>query len=253
MLFHSTIFGPVHSRRLGVSLGINLLPDNGKICSFDCVYCECGLNADGMNDRVVPSREKVAHDLEQFISEYTAASKPQIDSITFAGNGEPTLHKQFAEIIDDTIEIRNRLAPYAKISVLSNAWQIENKKVFDALFKVDNNILKLDSAIPESIMAINRPVNPKVDIERLIDDLSKFKHNCIIQTLFLRGETCDNTTETEISAWLKALQRIEPREVQIYSLNRKAPYESLQHVSKEELDAIAARVQQLGFKTHVTE
>lgn len=253
MLFHSTIFGPVHSRRLGISLGINLLPDNGKICSFDCVYCECGLNADGRNDRAVPSREKVSHDLEEFIIKYKNENNPPIDSITFAGNGEPTLHKQFAEIIDDTLEIRDRLLPSAKVSVLSNAWQLRNKKVFDALFKVDNNILKLDSAIASSISAINRPVNPDFNIEQLIEHLAMFKHNCIIQTLFLRGETCDNTTEQEISAWIEALKRIEPKEVQIYSLNRKTPYDTLRHVGIDELNAIAARVNAAGFKTHVTE
>ena len=253
MLFHSTIFGPVHSRRLGVSLGVNLLPDNGKICSFDCVYCECGLNADGRDDRVVPAREKVAGDLEEFLAGYIASGKPAIDSITFAGNGEPTLHKQFAEIIDDTIAIRDRIVPAAKVSVLSNAWQLKNKSVFNALSKVDNNILKLDSAIPASITAINRPMNPNFDIDDLINHLAMFKHNCIIQTLFLRGETCDNTTEEEINAWLDALKKISPKEVQIYSLNRKTPYDTLRHVGIDELNAIAARVQALGLRTHVTE
>lgn len=252
MLFHSTIFGPVRSRRLGVSLGVNLLPDFGKICSFDCVYCECGLNADGTADRHMPSREKVAADLRSYLTRHNEEGGEPIDSITFAGNGEPTLHKDFALIIEDTKALRDELAPGAAISVLSNAWQIGNAEVAAALRSVDNNILKLDSALPASIGAINRPVNPKFDIDTLINRLAGFGGQCIIQTLFLRGISCDNTTEEELTAWLAALDRIRPREVQIYSLDRKTPYDSLRHVSLDELNSIAARVRELGLKTHVT-
>lgn len=248
MLFHSTIFGPIHSRRLGTSLGVNLEPDNGKICSFDCVYCEAGLNKDGRDDKVIPTRQKVRDDLEEF---FRGNSEP-IDSITFAGNGEPTLHPEFAEIIDDTIRLRNRYAPQTQISVLTNAWQIKNPKVAMALRKVDNNILKLDSAIKSSVLAINRPNNPDFDLDAHIRDLAMFSGNCIIQTLFLTGNTVDNTTDAEVSALLKAYAVIQPKSVQIYSLDRKTPFDTLRPVTREFLDGVAAKIRKLGIGVSVT-
>lgn len=256
MLFNTTIFGPIHSRRLGTSLGVNLEPDNGKICSFDCIYCECGLNVDGRNDRNIPTLEEVSQALENKLVEYNSdASNPPIDTITFAGNGEPTLHPQFAAIIDMTLAMRDRYAPKAKVSVLTNAWQISRQSVAEALMKVDNNILKLDSAIASTVSLIDRPVNPHFDLDRHIDELARFRHNGIIQTMFLRGEVdgvvIDNTTEAEVSAWLSALRRIEPRMVQVYSIDRKTPYDTLVAVPKDELEAIAARVRAAGFDVYV--
>lgn len=251
MLFHSTIFGPIHSRRLGVSLGVNLEPDNGKICSFDCVYCECGLNEDGREDTKIPTRAEVKKALENKLVTYIKGNEPTIDNITFAGNGEPTMHPDFNGIIDDTIELRNRYTPETKISVLSNAWHLSRKEVFIALRKVDNNILKLDSAITETVLKINRPVNPNFNLQEHIDNLSKFNGNCTIQTLFLRGNTCDNTTPEEIKAWLDALKIIQPKMVQIYSLDRKTPYDTLQAVPLSELKSIEVKVRKLGLNTLV--
>lgn len=248
MLFHSTIFGPIRSRRLGNSLGINLAPNNGKICSFDCVYCECGLNKDGREDRTIPTRANVKEALEDFLKN----TNDVIDSITFAGNGEPTVHPEFDSIIDDTIMLRNRYMPKAQISVLTNAWQITNPKVVRALKRVDNNIMKLDSAIPESVTAINRPVNPEFDLSAHIKDLSQFCGTCIIQTLFLTGDTVDNTTDAEVAALLKAYAQIQPRMVQIYSLDRKTPFSTLHPASAEFLNEVASKIKKLGISVLVT-
>jgi len=248
MLFHSTIFGPIHSRRLGTSLGVNLEPDNGKICSFDCLYCEAGLNKDGRDDTKIPSREKVRADLEEFFKTNTE----QIDSITFAGNGEPTLHPHFYEIITDTIKLRNSYMPQSQISVLTNGWQISNPKVAKALKMVDNNILKLDSAIASTVLAINRPNTPHFNLDDHIKAMAEFAGSCVIQTLFLKGDTVDNTTDAEVSALLKAYSTIQPRSIQIYSLDRKTPFDTLKPVTLEFLNGVAAKIKNLGIGVTVT-
>ena len=252
MLFNTVIFGPIKSRRLGVSLGINLLPQNGKICSFDCIYCECGLNADGREDTQLPTREQVRIALEEKLMAYKQADGEPIDTFTFAGNGEPTLHPAFKEIVLDTQKLRNRYYPDAKISVLTNAWQLDKPAVLDGLRQVDNAILKLDSAIPDTLLKMNRPVLSDFSMETLIEQLASFRGECIVQTMFLRGAGVDNTTPTEIEAWLKALKRIQPSLVQLYSINRKVPIDGIEHVSEEELKQIAAQVKKIGLKTLVT-
>ena len=252
MLFNEIIFGPVKSRRLGASLGVNLLPANGKLCSFDCVYCECGFNFVNKKAKI-PIRNDVKEQLERKIKEM-AANNETLDTITFAGNGEPTMHKDFAKIIDDTIEIRNIFFPKAKISVLSNSTFCGKKDVFDALNRIDNNILKLDSGIEETIRVINRP-NSKFSLKKLVEDLQKFNGNLIIQTLFFSGEfegkTFDNTTEKEVTEWLNLLKIIRPKEVMLYSLDRPTPAKNLQKANLETLQKIAALVEKNGIKTKV--
>ena len=206
------------------------------------------MNADGRDDRVIPSRSQVRTDLEEFLKN----TREEIDSITFAGNGEPTVHPEFEEIVNDTIMLRNRYVPSAKISVLTNAWQVSNAKVARALKKVDNNILKLDSAIASSVSAINRPVNSEFDMDAHIRNLSQFCGTCIIQTLFLTGETVNNTTDAEVSALLRAYAVIQPRLVQIYSLDRKTPFATLHPVTEEFLNEVAAKIKKLGFSVLVT-
>jgi wyosine [tRNA(Phe)-imidazoG37] synthetase (radical SAM superfamily) len=252
MLFNTIIFGPIKSRRLGISLGINLLPQNGKICSFDCIYCECGLNKDGREDTQMPTRQQVKENLEATLKAYKQADGEPIDTFTFAGNGEPTLHPHFAEIVLDVQKLRNSYYPDAKISVLTNAWQLDKPAVLDGLRLVDNAILKLDSAVPQTLLAMNRPVSPTFSMENLVEQLASFQGRCIIQTMFLRGAGVDNTTQEEVNAWLQALKVIQPSLVQIYSINRKVPIEGLEHVSEEELKAIAAEVKKIGLKTLVT-
>ena len=156
VIYPSPIFGPVHSRRLGVSLGINLLPEDGKVCSFDCIYCECGFNKDRRPTKTLPSRHEVFEALESRLKDMKA-NGPKPDVLTFAGNGEPTMHPEFPEIIDDVRMLRDRYFPEAKISVLSNATQILKPRVFEALKKVDNNILKLDTVNPDYIQEVDRP------------------------------------------------------------------------------------------------
>lgn len=254
ILFREIIYGPVHSRRLGVSLGVNLLPLNGKLCSFNCIYCECGWNEDNRVDRPrFNSREDVHDTLKAKLQEMRKEGTLP-DVITFAGNGEPTLHPEFEGIIDDTIALRDEFAPNAKISVLSNATQLHREEVCRALAKVNNNILKLDSAINDTAKAIDLP-RGEYDTERIIEQMQRFKGQMTLQTMFLRGnhagEIIDNTTELEIEAWLTAVRRISPRDVMVYSIDRATPCQELEKISREELESIAERVRALGFTCSV--
>lgn len=255
ILFHSTIFGPIHSRRLGVSLGINLSPNDGKICSFDCLYCEAGYNSQGQGSTGMPKREGVRQQLSKKLKEMNA-NKMSLDVITFSGNGEPTLHPQFHEIIDDTLEIRDIYYPSAKVSVLSNATQLDNPNVRNALLKVDNNILKLDSAINKTLHLIDQPRTPIFTAEKLIERLSYFGKNCILQTMMLRGihngQRIDNTTDTEIDALINAYVRIKPSEVMLYSIDRQTPEEQLVKIEKDELESIASKIRQHGINVIVS-
>jgi wyosine [tRNA(Phe)-imidazoG37] synthetase (radical SAM superfamily) len=255
-LFDEIIFGPVKSRRLGVSLGINLLPTKRKFCNFNCIYCECGWTEDiEKASNQLPHRKEVYDALEHTLSEMKAKGQFP-DVITYAGNGEPTLHPEFPGIIDDSITLRDKYFPEAKIAVLSNATTIENPIIKAALLKVDKNILKLDSAIDSTLQIHNNP-KVKIKAETLIDNLAGFNGKVIIQTLFLRGVhnnlVVDNTTPAEISEWLSAIERIKPSEVMIYTISRDTPEGSqLKKVPVRELLEIAARVESLGIKTQVS-
>lgn len=245
VLFHSTIFGPIRSRRLGVSLGVNLTPDDGKICSFDCLYCEAGFNAQGQGTTGFPSREQVARQLESRLKNMSEAGEP-LDVITFSGNGEPTLHPDFSGVIDDTLRIRDKYYPSAKVSVLSNSTRLDRSSVEDALRKVDNNILKLDSAVTATMKVIDRPNSPAFTSEKAIADIAKFHGQCIVQTMFLRGEydgvKIDNTTSAEVDALIEAYKAIAPREIMIYSIDRKTPAETLEKIDRQELERIGERI-----------
>lgn len=246
VLFHSTIFGPIHSRRLGVSLGVNLMPDDGKVCSFDCLYCEAGFNAQGAGTTGLPLRQQVRAQLETKLREMHAKRDP-LDVITFSGNGEPTLHPDFPHIIEDTLALRDKFYPNAKVSVLTNSTMIFKPEVADALKKADNNILKLDSAVEKTMRLIDRPNSPGFTVDRVVEALRQFKGTGIIQTMILRGthdgQPIDNTTDEEIEALIAAYKRIQPREIMIYSLDRSTPEEKLVKVEKEELTAIGNRIQ----------
>jgi wyosine [tRNA(Phe)-imidazoG37] synthetase (radical SAM superfamily) len=253
-LFDSIIFGPVWSRRLGESLGINLLPANRKICSFNCIYCECGLTPSGVALSEFPPRHLVKELLKSRLDEMKK-SGDYLDSITFAGNGEPTLHPEFPEIIEDTLGIRDLHYPETKITVLSNATMAGNKLIFESLLKADLNVLKLDSAIEETLVKINCP-RGKFNLADLIHSLKQFHGKLIIQTLFLRGRydgiVVDNSTESEVVAWLNVLAELKPESVMIYSIARDTPIAGLERVALDELTAIADRVEKLGIPIQVT-
>ena len=249
ILFPAPIFGPVHSRRLGVSLGVNLMPADGKLCSFDCVYCECGFNKPSHSGSKRPSRVQVKTDLEKQLQKMVEEGRLP-DVITFAGNGEPTLHPDFAGIIDDTIALRDRYCPQAKVSVLSNATMAFKPDVRDALLKVDNNILKLDTVDPDFIQLVDRPVG-KFDVNKIIDDLAAFHGKVIVQTMFLKGKyqgrDVDNTGDYYVTPWLKALEKIKPEAVMVYTIDRETPAHELLKATPDELDAIVARIKALGI------
>lgn len=250
VIYPSPIFGPVHSRRLGISLGINLMPADGKVCTFDCIYCECGFNADHRPRLKRPTREEVAAALEQKLNEMQADGQLP-DVLTFAGNGEPTAHPQFAGIIDDTIRLRNRYCPEAKVSVLSNATMAMRPDVHAALERVDNNILKLDTISKEYIDKVNRPTYPTYDVQEIIETIRSFNGNAIVQTMFMRGtmdgKSVDNTGEEYVGPWLEAIKHIRPKQVMIYTIDRETPDHDLLKASPDVLNAIRDRVMAAGI------
>lgn len=255
VLFHSTVFGPIHSRRLGISLGINLSPDDGKVCSFDCIYCEAGYNRQGAGSTGLPTRQKVADDLRRKLSQMRQEGMG-LDVITFSGNGEPTLNPDFPGIVDDVLALRDEFYPEAKVSVLTNSTRIFTPAVAEALKKVDNNILKLDSAIEPTMRLIDAPNEKNFTVERVIDSLKQFAGTGIIQTMMLRGEhdgvKVDNTTDAEVSALIDAYKAIRPREVMLYSLDRSTPEEKLVKVERPELERIADRIREAGIEVQVS-
>ena len=249
IIYPSPIFGPVHSRRLGISLGINLLPADGKVCSFDCIYCECGFNEDRRPSLPLPTREEVAEKLEQKLQ--AMVEEQQLpDVLTFAGNGEPTCHPHFAEIIADTIRLRNQYCPKAKVSVLSNSTMIHRQAVHDALMLVDNNILKLDTIDPIYINKVDHP-NGTYDVNTIIERMKAFNGHLIIQTMFMRGEcngeSVDNTGEAYVAPWLEAVKDIKPQQVMIYTIDRETPTQGLLKATHEQLDQIRDRVIAAGI------
>lgn len=251
VIYPSPIFGPIKSRRLGVSLGINLLPGDGKVCTFDCIYCECGFNAERRPKSKLPTRQEVAEALETKLQQMQAEGMVP-DVLTFAGNGEPTAHPDFALIIDDTIRLRNRYCPTAKVSVLTNATRINRKDVFEALKRIDNNIVKLDTVDASYIARIDRPVG-YYDVDELIDYMKAFEGHCVVQTMFMKGidaegVSVDNTTPQYVNPWIEAIVNIAPREVMIYTIDRETPSQGLLKASREELDSIVTRLTARGIK-----
>ncbi len=254
ILFDDIIFGPIVSRRLGVSLGVNLLPTNGKICNFDCIYCECGwTDMVGKKLRFNP-KEEVIKLLEEVLKGRNERGEP-LDVITYAGNGEPTMHPDFEEIIDKSIELRDKYFPNVKIAVLSNATLLEREGVRRALERVDRAILKIDSAIDSTIRLIDNPQG-RYSLERVVEMMKQFESEIIIQTMFLRGEykgeVVDNTTEREVNALISLLKDINPSLVMIYSIDRDTPLDSLEKVSSEEMEAIGKQMEESGIKVSVT-
>ena len=249
VIYPSPIFGPIHSRRLGISLGINLMPADGKVCSFDCIYCECGFNSDHRPTLPRPTRQEVAQKLEATLQQMQADGQLP-DVLTFAGNGEPTCHPHFAEIIDDTIRLRDQYCPRAKVCVLSKSTKIHRPQVHDALMRVDDNILKLDTIDPIYINKVDRPTG-SYDVQQLIEHMKAFNGHLIIQTMFMRGEyrgeSVDNTGEEFVGPWLDVVKALRPQQVMVYTIDRETPAQGLLKATREQLDAIRDRVIQAGI------
>jgi wyosine [tRNA(Phe)-imidazoG37] synthetase (radical SAM superfamily) len=253
-LFHETVFGPVMSRRLGVSLGVNLLPNDYKYCTFNCIYCECGWTFNKpAGNKGLPGRDEVRSLLEKKLIDMQDDGQAP-DAITFAGNGEPTIHPEFPQIIDDTINLRNKYFPETNITVLSNASMLHREDVFNALLKVDNNIQKLDAGTEEVFQLINKPAG-KLNLNTIVEQLQRFNGKLIVQTLFLNGNheghSIDNTADEEVASWIGLLNKIDPEYVMIYSVDRGTPEENIEKISFEALNHIAVKVNEAGIKTKV--
>ena len=245
MIREETVFGPIRSRRLGDSLGINLLPEKGKICSFDCIYCECGWNKDGRNDTRLPSAEKVRNDLETKLKQ-CQANQINIDSITFSGDGEPTLNPEFPQIIDDTIRLRDQYYPNSKITVLSNATRVHLPEVFNALRKVDNPTMKIDAPTNDLVEKINHPA-PGYDINKVVEALKQFNGDFIMQTMFLKSKDFDSSSPEVLNGWMDIVRLLKPREVMVYTIDRPTPEEGLQKFTVEEMRRLVQPLIDEGF------
>ncbi len=230
---------------MGDSLGINLLPEKGKICSFDCIYCECGWNKDGRNDTRLPSAEKVRNDLETKLKQ-CKANQINIDSITFSGDGEPTLNPEFPQIIDDTIRLRNQYYPNSKITVLSNATRVHLPEVFDALRKVDNPTMKIDAPTNDLVEKINHPA-PGYDINKVVEALKQFNGDFIMQTMFLKSKDFDSSSPEVLNGWMNIVRLLKPREVMVYTIDRPTPEEGLQKFTVEEMRRLVQPLIDEGF------
>ena len=252
-IFSTNIVGPIHSRRLGISLGVNLLPKDGKVCSFDCLYCECGWNADHRGGHL-PDADEVMHELETKLQTMHAAGEA-LDVITFAGNGEPTLHPDFPRVIERTLQLRDQYYPEVKVSVLSNATQIGKEAVRAALLRVDNNILKIDGAFDETVHLIDQPADSHYTVRQVIEWMKTFRGQLIVQTMFVRGEhngrRVDNTTPQEVAAWCDLMREVRPHQIMVYSLDRPTPEPLLTKVSKEEMTQLVAPLLAEGFNIQI--
>ena len=245
MIREEVVFGPIRSRRLGSSLGINLLPVNGKICTFDCIYCECGWNKDGLGDTKLPSAAEVRNALETKLKQCQEENVP-IDSITFSGDGEPTINPEFPQIIDDTIRLRNQYYPNSKITVLSNSTRVHVPEVFNALRKLDNPTMKIDAPTNELAEKINHPA-PGYDINRVVEALKQFKGDFILQTMFLRSKDFDSSSPEVLNGWMDIVRTLKPREIMVYTIDRPTPEEGLQKFTVDEMRVLVRPLIEKGF------
>lgn len=247
--FDDIVFGPIFSRRLGASLGINILPSKGKLCNFDCIYCECGWNKDGVGDKKFPTYQDVEDAMSKRIKTL-AAEGVKVDSITFSGNGEPTMNPDFAEIIDLTLRLRDEYYPDAKVSVLSNATLVHRDDVFDALSKVDNPIMKIDASTDGLIGEINRPVGKYV-LEDVVRNLERFEGNFVLQTMFLKSHELDDAFIKSLAGWMEIVRRLKPREIMVYTIDRETPDKSLGKYTYDEMKAFVQPLLDEGYKIQI--
>ncbi len=249
MIREETVFGPIFSRRLGSSLGINLLPVNGKICTFDCIYCECGWNRDGRNDTRLPKAAEVREALEAKLKQLVSEGTP-VDSITFSGDGESTINPDFPQVIDDTLALRDKYYPSAKVSVLSNATQVHRPEIFAALRKVDNPIMKIDAPTNELVEKINKPA-PGYDVNRVVEALKRFEGDFVLQTMFLRSKDFDSSSPEVLNGWMDLVRLLKPREVMAYTIDRPTPEEGLRKFTVEEMRSFLDPLIAEGFNVQI--
>ena len=247
--FEDIVFGPIRSRRLGSSLGVNILPSHGKMCNFDCVYCECGWNRDGAEDKVYPRLSDVAQALETRLAELSEQGVP-VDSITFSGNGEPTMNPDFAAIVDVTIQLRDRYYPAAKVSVLSNATMIGREPVLEALKKVDNAIMKIDASSDELVRKINKPTGA-YSLDAVVDGLKRFEGNFVLQTMFLRSDEFDTAAPKALDRWMDIVRELRPREIMVYTIDRETPDKTLRKYTVEQMTAMVRPLLDEGFDIQI--
>jgi wyosine [tRNA(Phe)-imidazoG37] synthetase (radical SAM superfamily) len=230
------IYGPVNSRRLGRSVGINLLPVRGKVCSFDCIYCQYGHTRVKTLD---PGPEGFPTFGEVILAAETALkSAPDFDSFTFSGNGEPTLHPQWPEIVEAVRQLRDRHRPGVRLSLLSNSSTAVRPQVQATLLRLDAPIMKLDAGDDVTLAAINRPVNG-IRVKSILDGLAGVP-GLIIQSVMLEG-VVTNSAGNAFENWLGALAMLRPLQVQVYSTDRPVPVAGVERVRPERLQEIAAR------------
>ena len=251
MLREKIVFGPIHSRRLGSSLGINLLPERGKLCNFDCIYCECGWNRDGREDRTLPDAATLRMALEERLASCAAAGTP-IDSITFSGDGEPTLNPDFPRIVDDTLALRDRYYPGARVSVLSNATRLDIPEVFRALRKVNSPILKLDAPTTALARVINRPQGA-YEVSGVVEGMRRFEGDFILQTMFLRARGLDSSSPEVLGPWMEIVRDLHPREIMAYTIARPTPQAGLAKFTAEEMAALLRPLIEEGFNIKIYE
>ena len=247
--FDDIVFGPIYSRRLGSSLGVNILPSEGKFCNFDCVYCECGWNKDGVAQRRFPDLDQIVAAFQEKMS-FLASQGTKVDSITFSGNGEPTMHPQFPQVVDAVLECRDRYFPQAKVSVLSNAYLVVKPSVAQALKKVDNPILKIDASSDELIAMINKPVG-NYRLEETIAALKTFEGNFILQTMFLKSPDFDTASPEALDAWMNIVRQLHPREIMVYTIDRETPDKRLGKYTVEEMTAFVQPLLDEGYKIQI--
>lgn len=245
MIREEVVFGPIRSRRLGSSLGINLLPEKGKICSFDCIYCECGWNKDGRGDIKLPTAAEVRNALENKLKQ-CKADQIQIDSITFSGDGEPTLNPDFPQIIDDTLSLRDQYYSASKVTVLSNSTRVHLPEVFNALRKVDNPTMKIDAPTNELVEKINRS-SSDYDIHRVVEALKQFNGDFILQTMFLKSKDFDSSSPEVLNGWMDIVRTLHPREIMVYTIDRPTPELGLQKFTVEEMRTLVKPLLDEGF------
>lgn len=247
--FDDIVFGPIFSRRLGSSLGVNLLPSKGKLCNFDCIYCECGWNKDGAGDRNFPLLADIESALETKMSAL-AAEGGKVDSITFSGNGEPTMHPDFPEVIDITLRLRDRFFPKAKVSVLSNATLIGRKAVADALMRVDNPILKLDASTDGLVRKINKPVGT-YRLDEVVGNMKLFEGRFVLQTMFLKSPDFNTAEPEALARWMDIVREVRPREIMVYTIDRETPDKNLEKYTVDEMRELVRPLIEEGYDIQI--